>query len=56
VVTLECFLQNATGTRWEFWLLALAWCTLAPAFAAAMFWAAVKTFDRCPGPPPETRV
>jgi hypothetical protein len=56
MVTLECFVQYAVGTRWKCWLLALAWCTLASAVAAAMFWAAMKTFDRCLGRTPETSV
>ncbi len=54
IVTLECFLQYATSARWKFWLLALAWCVLASTFAAAMFWATKKTFDRCLGRMPET--
>ena len=41
---------------WKFWLLAPAWCVLAWAFAAAMFWATLKTFDRCLGRMPETSV
>jgi hypothetical protein len=53
IVTLECFLQYATSTRWKFWLLALAWCVLASTFAAAVFWATKKTFDRCLGRMPE---
>jgi hypothetical protein len=56
MVTLECFLQYSTGTRWKFWLFALGWCLLASTFAAAMFWAAKKTFVRCLGRMPGTSV
>jgi hypothetical protein len=54
--TLEWILDHPWNwnSRWRFWLIASAWCTLAAAFAAAMFWAALKSFDRCLGRMPET--
>ena len=47
-------LEHPAGDRWKFWLVALAWCLLACAFAAAMFWATLRTFDRCLGRMPES--
>ncbi len=54
--TLNWLLENRGGPAWKFWLLAAAWCALAWAFAAAMFWATLRTFDRCLGRMPETSV
>jgi ABC-type Na+ efflux pump permease subunit len=56
MMTLEWLVEHASGDRWKFWLIALAWCLLACAFAAAMFWATLRTFDRCLGRMPETSV
>jgi len=56
IVTLDCFLQYPSSTRWNFALVVMAWCALATTFAAAMFWAAKKTFDRCLGRMPERKI
>jgi ABC-type transport system involved in multi-copper enzyme maturation permease subunit len=53
MVTLEWLLNHPSSVRWKFWLFALAWCALAWAFAAALYWAALKSFDRCLGRMPE---
>jgi hypothetical protein len=54
--TLEWLVNHPESGRWKLWLCALAWCVLALAFAAVMFWAALKSFDRCLGRMPETIV
>ena len=54
--TLNWLLENRGSPAWKFWLLAIAWCALAWAFAAALFWATLRSFDRCLGRMPETRV
>jgi ABC-type Na+ efflux pump permease subunit len=47
--TLDWLVEHRGYSPWKFWLFATAWCTLAWAFAAALFWATVLTFDRCLG-------
>ena len=42
------------GRVWKFNLVAMAWCLLAWAFAVAMFWMALRSFDRCLGRMRET--
>jgi ABC-type transport system involved in multi-copper enzyme maturation permease subunit len=54
ILTLEWILENRGAGRGKFWLLALGWCLLAWALAAALFWAALRSFDRCLGRMPET--
>jgi hypothetical protein len=49
IVTLENLLEFGSSDRWKVWSFAVLWCVLAAAVAAAMFWAAVGTFDRCLG-------
>ena len=56
IFTLEKLVEYSGNDRWKFWLFALAWCTLAWAFAAAMFWAALLSFGHCLGRMPETSV
>ncbi len=53
--TLDWLVEYHPGDRWKFWLFATAWCLLAWAFATAMFWAALKSFDHCLGRMPETK-
>ncbi len=45
-ITLDGLGETWTRTHWKFNLLALSWCLLAWAFAGAMFWAALRSFDR----------
>jgi ABC-type Na+ efflux pump permease subunit len=56
IVTLQGLLNTPASDRWRMWLFALGWCVVAAAFAAAMFWATVESFDRCMGRMPETSV
>jgi ABC-type transport system involved in multi-copper enzyme maturation permease subunit len=56
MITLEWLVEYHPNDRWKFWLFALAWCALAWAFAAAMFLAALRSFDRCLGRMPETKI
>jgi ABC-type transport system involved in multi-copper enzyme maturation permease subunit len=53
IVTLEWLIDKPGHSRWKFWLLASGWCAVASAFAALMFWAALKSFNRCLGRMPE---
>jgi ABC-type transport system involved in multi-copper enzyme maturation permease subunit len=53
IVTIECLSDFDSTTRWKVWHVALVWCLLAWWFAAAMYWAALKTFDRCQGRVPD---
>jgi len=53
IVTLEGLLDYDSSTRCKVWSFDVAWCVLASAIAAAMFWAAVWSFDRCLGRMPE---
>ncbi len=46
VATLNWIDEPWSGARWKFWVFALAWCLLAWTLAGAMFWAALKSFDR----------
>ena len=39
-------LDIAYAGRWQFWVIMSCWCLLAWAFAGAMFWAALRSFDR----------
>ena len=45
-ITLDGLGEPWTRPHWKFNLLALSWCLLAWAFAGAMFWAALRSFDR----------
>ena len=56
MVTLELARGIPRGPSWKFWLFATAWCVVAWVFAATMFWATLRTFDRCLGRMPETSV
>jgi ABC-type transport system involved in multi-copper enzyme maturation permease subunit len=56
IVTLQGLLDTLWSDRWRMWLFAQGWCVVAAAFSAAVFWAAVKSFDRCMGRTPETSV
>ncbi len=56
IATLGWLQEHRGGSAWKFWLCATAWCALAWAFAAALFWATLRTFDRCLGRMPETSV
>ena len=40
--------------QWKFGLVVLSWCLLTWAFAGALYWAALATFDRRPGRMRET--
>jgi ABC-type transport system involved in multi-copper enzyme maturation permease subunit len=39
-------LDSAHVGRWQFWLIMSCWCLLAWCFAAAMYWVALRLFDR----------
>ena len=39
-------LDIAYAGRWQFWAIMSCWCLLAWAFAGAMYWAALRSFDR----------
>jgi ABC-type transport system involved in multi-copper enzyme maturation permease subunit len=56
MVALQCLLDYPSSARWGMWVIAQVWCVVAAGFAAAMFWAALKTFDPCMGRIPETSV
>ena len=53
IVTIQA-LDIAYAGRWQFWSIMAVWCLLAWAFAGAMFWAALRSFDRCLGRMRET--
>ena len=53
IVTIQA-LDIAYAGRWQFWVIMAVWCLLAWAFAGAMFWAALRSFDRCLGRMRET--
>jgi len=40
--------------RWQFWVIVSFWCLMACASAGAMYWAALRLFDRQLGRMPET--
>jgi hypothetical protein len=54
--TLGWLQEHRGGLAGKFWLVATAWCALAWAFAAAMFCATLRTFDRCLVRMPEASV
>ncbi len=56
IFTLEQLVDSVGSDRWKFWLFVLAWCMLASAFAAAIFWAVLASFNHCMGRMPETSV
>ena len=39
-------LDIAYAGRWQFWAIMSCWCLLAWASAGAMYWAALRSFDR----------
>jgi ABC-type transport system involved in multi-copper enzyme maturation permease subunit len=39
-------LESADARRWQFWLIMSCWCLLAWACAGAMYWVALRSFDR----------
>jgi ABC-type transport system involved in multi-copper enzyme maturation permease subunit len=45
-ITADGFSGPRTGQLWKLGLVALSWCVLAWAFAGALFWAALASFDR----------
>jgi ABC-type transport system involved in multi-copper enzyme maturation permease subunit len=45
-ITLDGLGEPWARPQWKFNLLALSWCLLAWAFAGAMFWAVLRSFDR----------
>ena len=53
-ITLDGLTTTWAGPVWKFNLVAMACCLLAWAFAVAMFWAALRSFDRCLGRMRET--
>jgi ABC-type transport system involved in multi-copper enzyme maturation permease subunit len=56
ILTLQQVVEYAGNDRWKFWLVAVTWCMLAAGFAAAVLWAALKSFDHCLGRMSETSV
>jgi ABC-type transport system involved in multi-copper enzyme maturation permease subunit len=53
-ITLDALISNWAGSVWKFNLVAMACCLLACASAVAMFWMALRSFDRCLGRMRET--
>ncbi len=47
-------LDSADARRWQFWVIMSVWCLLAWAAAGAMYWLALRSFDRCLGRMRET--
>ena len=47
-------LDNGGAGRWQFWLIMSCWCLLACGLAGAMYWIALRSFDRQLGRMPET--
>ena len=45
IVTIQA-LDSADAGRWQFWVIMSCWCLLAWAFAGAMYWVALRSFDR----------
>jgi len=39
-------LDSAYAGRWQFWVIMSGWCLLAWAFAGALYWVALRSFDR----------
>ena len=39
-------LDSADARRWQFWVIMSCWCLLAWAFAGAMYWVVLRSFDR----------
>ena len=56
ICVLQQLLEYAGNNRWKFWLFGVTWCMVAAGFAAAMFWAVLKSFDHCLGRMPESSV
>ncbi len=38
-------LDSAYLRRWQFWVIMSGWCLLAWAFAGALYWVALRSFD-----------
>ena len=53
ITTIQALDSGCAG-RWQFWLIMSCWCLLAWAFAGAMYWVALRSFDRQLGRMPET--
>ncbi len=53
IMTIQA-LDIAHAGRWQFWVIMSFWCLLAWASAGAMYWAALRSFDRRLGRMPET--
>ncbi len=47
-------IESADAGRWQFWLIMSCWCLLAWSLAGAMYWVALRSFDRRLGRMPET--
>ncbi len=45
IMTIQA-LDSAYAGRWQFWVIMSCWCLLAWAFAGAMYWVALRSFDR----------
>jgi len=39
-------LDTAHARRWHFWVIMSCWCLLASTFAGALYWVALRSFDR----------
>jgi hypothetical protein len=39
-------IESADAGRWQFWVIMSCWCLLAWALAGAMYWVALRSFDR----------
>ena len=53
IMTIQA-LDSAAASRWQFWVVMSVWCVLAWAAAGAMYWLALRSFDRCLGRMRET--